>query len=273
MKTATRLERLAERIDTEFAAYRTMGRIAIEHGRRCGRLLLKARAAVPHGGWLPWLKATCRVKPRQAQKLMRLARRWPEIERKAHPDALLELSIDSALGLVGGHDSVATVWGGCDSWRTPAVIVEAARAALGGAIDLDPASSLRAQETVRAERYFTAEDDGLSRPWSGAVFLNPPFCKEVVCRFVDKLLKHVQSGEVSGAVLLVNAATSAGWFQRAMREAAAVCFLSRRVRFLGVDGGRSSPTCGQAVFYFGGEPGAFLGAFGPPLGTIVRVWP
>lgn len=56
---------------------------------------------------------------------------------------------------------------------TPASIVEAAREVLGE-IDLDPASCLEAQRTVRAERFFTRGVNGLFQPWRGRVFLNPP---------------------------------------------------------------------------------------------------
>jgi hypothetical protein len=56
---------------------------------------------------------------------------------------------------------------------TPAHVVEAARRVLG-AIDLDPASCLEAQQTVRADSFFTAGVNGLFQPWRGRVFLNPP---------------------------------------------------------------------------------------------------
>jgi len=56
---------------------------------------------------------------------------------------------------------------------TPGDIVERARWLLGG-FDLDPASTPEFNETVKATRIYTKDDDGLSQPWSGSVFLNPP---------------------------------------------------------------------------------------------------
>lgn len=56
---------------------------------------------------------------------------------------------------------------------TPADIVEAARMTLG-VIDLDPASNHIANRIVRANKYYTKEQNGFLQPWSGRVFLNPP---------------------------------------------------------------------------------------------------
>lgn len=56
---------------------------------------------------------------------------------------------------------------------TPAAVVEAARFTLGR-IALDPASCASANVMIQAEQYFDKSTDGLSQPWHGPVFLNPP---------------------------------------------------------------------------------------------------
>jgi len=41
--------------------------------RAAGLALLKAKAALPHGGWLPWLRDCCPISERTAQLYMRIA--------------------------------------------------------------------------------------------------------------------------------------------------------------------------------------------------------
>lgn len=60
-----------------------------------------------------------------------------------------------------------------DSHYTPKIYLDAVREVLGG-VDLDPASSETANETVQATNYFTEEQNGLAQRWSGNVFCNPP---------------------------------------------------------------------------------------------------
>lgn len=60
-------------------------------------------------------------------------------------------------------------------WYTPLEIVEAARSLMRG-IDIDPASSARANETVRADIFFDEVSNGFTRSWGTGtrVLLNPP---------------------------------------------------------------------------------------------------
>ena len=59
---------------------------------------------------------------------------------------------------------------GQNEWYTPDEYIEAARDVLE-IIDVDPASSWLANKTVKATRYFTAEDDGLTESWEGKVWI------------------------------------------------------------------------------------------------------
>ncbi len=158
---------------------------------------------------------------------------------------------------------------GQPEWYTPPEYIEAARAVLG-AIDLDPASSKIAQGTVKAERFYTAKDDGLAQEWAGRVWLNPPYSTGLVEKFAAKLCGHVGDGSVPAAVMLVNNATDTGWFQLAAKSSAALCFPAGRIRFLDEKNQPSgAPLQGQAVLYFGAKPDEFTERFGV-FGFCVR---
>jgi len=135
-------------------------------------------------------------------------------------------------------------------WYTPPYLVEAARRVMGG-IDLDPASSARANEGVRASRFFDREQDGLQQPWSGRVWLNPPYARGVVERFVERLVEHVARGDVTQAVMITNNATDTNWCQLALAHCQGACFVNGRVKFLQSGSERGVPLQGQVVTAFG----------------------
>lgn len=150
---------------------------------------------------------------------------------------------------------------GIPEWYTPSEFLDAARCVLGG-IDLDPASSDLAQENVKATRYYTLDDDGLSKPWHGRVWLNPPYDADRVGKFVGKLCAGYAAGEIAAAILLVNNATETKWFQAAAAVATAFCFPAGRIKFLDESGEpRGAPLQGQALLYFGTEPHTFISKF------------
>jgi ParB family chromosome partitioning protein len=146
-----------------------------------------------------------------------------------------------------------------NEWYTPADIIEAARDCMGG-IDLDPASSDAANENVKAADYYTIKDDGLSKPWFGRVWLNPPYGQPVIAQFSEKLIGSLAS--IEEACVLVNNATETEWFQSMACACAAICLVKGRVRFLDPTGSPSrTPLQGQAVLYFGDRPQRFAEEF------------
>ena len=139
-------------------------------------------------------------------------------------------------------------------WDTPPHIVEAVRSVLGG-IDLDPASSDRANSTVRATSYYTKEQDGFLYPWSGRVYMNPPYGREIGS-WVETLRAHYRAGHVSEAIALLPARTDTAWWRHAGTEQ--VCFLRGRLRFSGARSGAPFPS---ALVYYGCRAGVFVEVF------------
>lgn len=148
-------------------------------------------------------------------------------------------------------------------WYSPAEYVEAARVVLG-AIDLDPASSEAANAVVKARHYFTRSDDALAReePWTGRVWMNPPYAVGVVDAFAARLARDYAAGAITAAVVLVNNATETEWFQGLAAVASAISFPKGRLKYwrpgAAVD---SVPLQGQAVIYCGDQIDAFAERF------------
>jgi hypothetical protein len=59
---------------------------AIEHAIACGQMLLEAKAKVPHGKWLPWLRENITFGERSAQGYMRIAQKVPHQIRNGVAD-------------------------------------------------------------------------------------------------------------------------------------------------------------------------------------------
>lgn len=188
----------------------------------------------------------------------------PEEDRQAvaeaPPEEVREVARDAVRKAHVSYNS------GNNEWYTPAEIVEAARAVLGG-IDLDPASTEAANEVVQATTYYTAEQDGLTRPWAGRVWLNPPYASGLIERFTEKLWEEVIAGRIEAACVLTNNATETKWFATLASVASAVCFPEGRVKFWSPGKDSATPLQGQAVIYVGDNEAAFSREF-EEIGTV-----
>lgn len=95
---------------------------ALEHARRCGELLRRAKDACPHGAWRPWLAANCpSLSERTAQRYMRLAERWPDLHQHlADPSRVSDLPIRDALCLLAAPARSAAAPGRSADLEVPA---------------------------------------------------------------------------------------------------------------------------------------------------------
>lgn len=157
---------------------------------------------------------------------------------------------------VFSHDSL--------DYYTPQWVIDAARVVMGG-IDLDPASCEAANTWIMANRYYTADQDGLSLPWYGRIWLNPPYSftngKSNQDAWSYRLVTEYRSGTVSEGMLLVKAALGYKWFE-GLWDNWPVCFVRERLSFVmpnGSDDGQSKQ--GTAIFYMGTNLREFISAF------------
>lgn len=163
-----------------------------------------------------------------------------------------------------GHNS------GENEWYTQSIHIEAARKVLG-CIDLDPASSEIANKTVQAKTFYTAKDDGLAKAWKGDVWMNPPYSSDLIGKFCEKLVLHVEDGSVTSAIVLINNATETNWFHTLASKATAYCFPKGRVRFVDINGELGAPLQGQCFVYFGDATKSFNNQF-KDFGLVVKAY-
>lgn len=135
-----------------------------------------------------------------------------------------------------------------------------------GRFGLDPCAA-----TVRpwdiADRNLVEADDGLNADWgTDEVFLNPPFDRRQVGRWIEKLAAHGKG------VALLHARTETAWFAPIWEKADLILFLAQRVTFCKPDGTPCTVTnarTGKVSVANSGAP-VVLAAFGPS--SVARLW-
>lgn len=120
-----------------------------------------------------------------------------------------------------------------DEWLTPPWLVDRL---LPDTFDLDPcAPAVRHWDT--AQRHLTKADDGLSQPWQGRVWLNPPYSD--IGRAMELMASH------NSGIALVFARTETAWFfETVWNRATSILFLRGRLHFHNSKGIRASGNAG-----------------------------
>lgn len=110
-----------------------------------------------------------------------------------------------------------------DTWLTPPSLLQQL-----GPFDLDPCTPPVMPWETASKRY-TKDDDGLTKPWSGYVWLNPPFSN--VRPWIERLAEH------DNGIALVPASTGCRYWQETIfKRSAAWLFVAKRIRFMTATG-------------------------------------
>jgi phage N-6-adenine-methyltransferase len=117
-----------------------------------------------------------------------------------------------------------------DQWATPWEFVRKLEQQFG-AFDLDPCAE---PHTAKAPRFYTIAQDGLTQPWFGSVFVNPPYSSPGPwCVRANQVTLEAAADLV---VMLLPAAVDTRWFHHSVLPFAEVQFIQGRIRFLGWEG-------------------------------------
>jgi site-specific DNA-methyltransferase (adenine-specific) len=101
---------------------------------------------------------------------------------------------------------------------------------------LDPCCT---SETAKCKRFFTPEDDGLSKSWADErVFLNPPYAE--VKRWVKKAYLEARDNGTL-VVCLIPARVDTDWWHSFIAKATEVRFPKGRLRFVGAESSAPFP--------------------------------
>ena len=132
--------------------------------------------------------------------------------------------------------------GETDEWYTPLFIFKA----LNLTFDLDPCSP-GSNHWVPATHVYTKIDDGLSKQWTGRVFMNPPFGgRNGHVPWLSRFLNH------GNGIAIIRAYTSSKWWHDLIPSAEGILFPRGKTKFIRPDGSEGkSPGHGIALISMG----------------------
>lgn len=158
-------------------------------------------------------------------------------------------------------------------YGTPSIILTYCKILLG-TIDLDPSSNEYWNSRVEAKKYFTKEDNGLTKEWYGNVFLNHPFGKkEKKCKpyctkkrclergycitedvpgnedWINKFISEYEKGSVKQGLNICYSSVGEKWYKPLLRYP--TCFLFPRYNYVDPIGETKGVQKGSSVTYLG----------------------
>ena len=148
--------------------------------------------------------------------------------------------------------------GATNDWWTPPEMVQSL-----GTFDLDPCGGVGQHPLARL--VYTLPQDGLSLPWDGRVWCNPPYGPNVG-EWAKRMAQHMNG------ILLIFARTETRAWQQIWNTATGILLPSRRITFHRPDGTKAkSGTAPSAFVAFGRNNVEALFQSGIK-GTILTEW-
>ena len=113
-----------------------------------------------------------------------------------------------------------------DMWETPQDFFDALVQEFHFTLDV-----CATPENAKCERYYTQKDDGLSQPWNGVVWCNPPYGREIGRWVLAGSIASV--AQRTTVVMLLPARTDTKWFHDYILGKAEIRFVRGRLKFGG----------------------------------------
>lgn len=87
------------------------------------------------------------------------------------------------------------------------------------------------KENAKCKKFYSPEQDGLLQPWTGRVWCNPPYGRQI-----GKWVRRALFSSAAGAtvVMLLPARTDTKWFHEYIYHKAEIRFIRGRIKFNGV---------------------------------------
>ena len=96
-------------------------------------------------------------------------------------------------------------------------------------------------DNAKCKKFYTKEDDGLKKDWTGVVWCNPPYGREI-----GKWVKKAAESKAT-VVMLLPARTDTKWFHNYIYNKAEIRFVKGRLKF--GDGKNSAPFPSMIVVF------------------------
>jgi phage N-6-adenine-methyltransferase len=122
-------------------------------------------------------------------------------------------------------------------WETPHHLFE--KLNIEFAFTLDACASAA---NAKCPRYFTIDDDALEQNWSGRVWMNPPYGRQI-SHFVAKAHHEASCGHADLIVCLLPVRSDTRWWHQHCMRAQEIRLLTRRLEFVGSSNKAPFPAC------------------------------